>query len=477
MEEIGINTEVWLLKRKWMFINQCIGAAAYGLSLNIYFPTEYYYLKDIVKVKSPDLFFGLAQVSLFLSGVISSIIGSYYADYTKNFREICLFEDVLNIFGNLMYSLYYSPGLILFGQLLIGTTSARMTSSIGEISRVYETEKITQKLGILGMATLAGCVIGPCTTFFFQYIDIDVGKWKWNIGNMAGISMTIFYLLQFGINYFTLDNVSKEYTLKKDFSVVTAIKNSDTIEKNCMKYATDKTPLIIKSNYRLSFNQKYITSLRTIFKNRHVVFFLAMAVVQNYARGLIKIVMPIKAQEYLNWKQTDIAKFVVISMAVGSIPTMILISIVTKFVNDYFLYLSSFIVLILSLLLMGLLPMFKDDQKCIEVILYFAFSLNLGSASIFYIMSRAMLTKFVPENIQSITQGFRNALFEMAILLSGLCVMLPVTYLSQTMFVMLVIVCVSLAWYITEEYSYRNVQAIDVNYEIISRRYINETKI
>ena len=158
-----------------------------------------------------------------------------------------LFEDALNIFGNLMYSLYYSPNLILFGELLIGTTSARMTSSVGEIFRVYETEKITQKLVILGMVTFAGCIIEPFATFFSQYIDIDIGKWKWNVGNMAGISMIIFHLLQFGINYFTLDNVSKEYTLKKDFPVVAAIENSDRIEKNCMKYANDKSPLKLSS--------------------------------------------------------------------------------------------------------------------------------------------------------------------------------------------------------------------------------------
>ena len=45
------------------------------------------------------------------------------------------------------------------------------------------------------------------------------------------------------------------------------------------------------------------------------------------------------------------------------------------------------------------------------------------------------------------------------------------------MFVMIVIVCVSLAWYITEEHPYRKVQVIDVNYEIISRSYVNEAKI
>ena len=127
----------------------------WGISLWFIFeyllPTEHYYLKYSVKVENPDLYFGLAQASLFLSGVICSIVGSYYADYTKNVREICLFEDVLNIIGNIMYSLYYSPYLILFGQLLIGTTSARMTSTVGEISRVYGSDKITQKLGILGI--------------------------------------------------------------------------------------------------------------------------------------------------------------------------------------------------------------------------------------------------------------------------------------------------------------------------------------
>ena len=113
------SMEIWQRRRKWIFINHCIGGVAYGLSLNIYFPTEYYYLKNTIKVENPDFYFGLSQAALFLSGTIASIIGSYYADYTKNVREICLFEDLLNITGNVMYSLHYSPYLILFGQLLV----------------------------------------------------------------------------------------------------------------------------------------------------------------------------------------------------------------------------------------------------------------------------------------------------------------------------------------------------------------------
>lgn len=160
--------EKWQEKRKWMFFNHCVATVAYGLSLDAYFSTEYFYLTDSVKVKSPDLCFGLSKAVLCLSRAISSIIGSYYAGNTKNIREISLLDDLLNIAGNIMYSLYFSPYLILFGQLLIGTSSARMTSSIGEVSRVYEAEELTQKMGILGIMTVIGSILGPCNAFVFQ---------------------------------------------------------------------------------------------------------------------------------------------------------------------------------------------------------------------------------------------------------------------------------------------------------------------
>ena len=464
-----VNMEEWQRKRKWIFINLCIGALAYGLSLNIYFPTEYYYLKYTVKVENPDLYFGLAQASLFLSGVVCSIIGSYYADYTKNIREICLFEDVLNVIGNIMYTLYYSPYLIFFGQLLIGTTSARMTSTVGEISRVYGSDKITQKLGILGLIAVLGTLVGPCTTFIFQYVDICIGNWKWNIGNMVGISMTAFYLFQFTFNYFTLHNVSKEYTWKKEFFVKPAIESSG------IGYADETTPLRKSGDDELSFKHKYIISLKVLFGNKHIFFCLAMVILQNYARGLVKIVTPIKGDEYLSWKQIDIAKLWVISSAIGSIPSMILINILTKYVNDFFLYLSTFIVTILCLLLMGLLPMLKHDVKNVEIIFYCVATLYLMSNGTFHILPRAILAKFVPENIQSLAEGFRNALFELAVFISGLSVTLPATYLPQTMFAMAVVIAVSLAWYISEKRIYRNIKVIDVNYKDISAVCVDET--
>ena len=465
MEDFSVNMEHWRRKRKLMFINLAIGGLAYGLSLNIYFPTEYYYLKNTVKVEHPSLVFGLSQAGLFVSGAFSSIIGSYYGDLTKNIREICLLEDLLNIIGNIMYSLYYSPYFIIFGQILIGTTAARMASSTGEIARVYEPHELTQKLGIIGVVTVLGSVSAPSTIFLFQYVNTSIGNWRLNVGNMVGIAMTGFYLFQFLLNYFTLHNVSKELTLKKDHLLDKANEGSD------MEYDSEIEQLEISEINNidaLSFNKKYLITLKAVFQNKHITFCLAMCILLPYARGLAKLVVPIKAEEYFNWKQTDVAKLWIVSMIIGAILTMILISILAKFVNDFFLFLGSFISLLLCQLLMGLLPIFEDYEETAEVMLYFAMSLYLMSSSIFHILSRSILAKFVPENVQSIMEGIRSALFEIAAVLSSLSVTLSATYLSQTMFTSAIILCALTAWYIAEGKAYRNIKVIDIKHNKIT---------
>ena len=208
--------------------------------------------------------------------------------------------------------------------------------------------------------------------------------------------MTGFYLFQFSLNYFTLHNVSKEFTLKKDHLLGKTIEDSD------MEYDSEMEQHEISEINNIDtllFNKKYLITLKAVFLNKHMTFCLAMCILLPYARGLAKLVLPIKAEEYFNWQQTDIAKLWIVSMVIGAILTMILISILAKFVNDIFLVLGLFISLLLCQLLMGLLPIFKDYEETAEVVLYFAMSLYLISSSIFHILSRSILAKFVPENV------------------------------------------------------------------------------
>ena len=58
-----------------------------------------------------------------------------------------------------MYSLYCSPYLVLIGQLLISSTAGRLTSVVGEISRMYETNEITHKIAVLGTFSVIGAFV------------------------------------------------------------------------------------------------------------------------------------------------------------------------------------------------------------------------------------------------------------------------------------------------------------------------------
>ena len=183
-----------------------------------------------------------------------------------------------------------------------------------------------------------------------------------------------------------------------------------------------------------SFTGKYIITLNVLLRNKYILFWLLMGIVTVCARGFQKLVVPIKSEEYLNWKQKDIARLWVICMVLGTFPTLVIISILFKYVNDVFLHLVSLIALLVSLLLMGLLPLLKNVFRVTEIILHCTIITHFVSASVSHILSRSMLAKFVPESVQAVTEGIRSAVFELTASLLGMSVMLPVKYLSQTMF-------------------------------------------
>ena len=82
-----------------------------------------------------------------------------------------------------------------------------------------------------------------------------------------------------------------------------------------------------------------------------------------------------------------------------------------------------------------------------------------------------MLAKFVPENVQSITEGFRNSLYELAALLSGLSVTIAVNYLPEVMLALILIVCALTVLYVIQEGVYRYIKIIDVKHDKLVLKY------
>merc|ERR1719457_295341 len=98
-----------------------------------------------------------------------------------------------------------------------------------------------------------------------------------------------------------------------------------------------------------------------------------------------------------------------------------------------------------------------------DVLLYSNGILTLMSTAGFHIMSRSMLAKFVPENIQTVTEAIRNSLFELSYLIAGLCVQLPDTYMTEFMLTVAFLMTFALAWLIVNAEKFKYIEVIQID--------------
>lgn len=74
-----------------------------------------------------------------------------------------------------------------------------------------------------------------------------------------------------------------------------------------------------------------------------------------------------------------------------------------------------------------------------------------------------MLAKFVPDNIQTVTEAIRNALFELSYMVAGLSVKLPSSYFPEAMICMAVLIFFAIMWLLYDHKKYKQVKIISLN--------------
>ena len=339
----------WRRRRKWMYINICIGTFFYGLSQTIYYQTNYLYIRNTVKVNEPDFFYGIAKAIESIGGLISTLLPFYYADKTKNVRQILFIIVGAMLFGNIFYSLYYSPYIVLFGHFLIGCCTGLEAVGYAEIVRVSNPDELTKITSFLTIFTALGHAAGPCLTFIFYLVDVRIAGWKIVVGNMPGISMAVFLSFYFVLMYFTLNNVSKEFTLKdagdsnylyeaeEEKNLLTdslcktdrysAVEQNNTADQNT-------TPKHAFIEPKISFKQEYVFSLNLVRKNIYILILLELCAVLLVNDEIIYLLQPINAAKYLHWDQVNLAGFNLICFIVSIIPASLICTYSADKVND-----------------------------------------------------------------------------------------------------------------------------------------------
>ena len=479
------TSKEWLRKRKWTCINICIGTFIFGLCQSVYFQTEYLYFKNTMKVKKPELFYGLGEVIESIGGLISSLLPVYYADKSKNVRQILFIIVSAMLLGNIFYTLYYSPYFVLFGHLLIGCCSAVEVIGYGEAVRIYNPKELTKITSFLTIFTALGHAAGPCLTFLFSLVDVRIAGWKIVAGNMPGITMAVFILFYLVLMFFTLNNVSKDFTLK-DADESTSL--LETVDKTSTNYnetdhlvtgvirKTDKNGIIEQNNtfdediasniafveLEMSFKKGYALSINLVRKNVYLLMLLVICVLLTIPDEIIYLLQPINAVEYLHWNQIDLARLNLVIFTASTIPTSLLCMYLSEKVNDCFILLVGIVTLIMSQICMLMIPIvntmfLKAGTYSISVFVYGIYAVA------FHVSTRSMIAKYVPENIQTITEAFRMSLTTISYLIGGLLISIIVEYLIISLAIFCILSFICLCWVCINMNAYSNIKVIALN--------------
>lgn len=130
-EKEHVKLEKWKKKRKITTYLAMFHASIVGTEYSSIFISVLFYLNHILHAENANFFYGMIIGSMYTSSIIASTLFGKYMDKMRNARYIVIFTGILGIIGNLLYSLPYSPWLLVVGRFLCGFTDATLPVMTG----------------------------------------------------------------------------------------------------------------------------------------------------------------------------------------------------------------------------------------------------------------------------------------------------------------------------------------------------------
>ena len=95
---------------------------------------------------------------------------------------------------------------------------------------------------------------------------------------------------------------------------------------------------IVKHQEVVHSVRDYLLVIKCLLSNNYMLAVYIISVIVTYSRATLILLQPIKFHEYLAWTQTDLAIFNIIIIVGGSFVAAITISILTKYVEDFYIF-------------------------------------------------------------------------------------------------------------------------------------------
>lgn len=283
-------------KNKVLFLVQ---SSLLGISYSIIWPTLWTYVTQefTLSTKLEDLVYGLTYVAYPIGSMLSAKIVESMDLSTK---YMVLLLNMLEIIGNLVYTLTFFPGLTVVGRFVAGLGDAFYVVLMKEMksSRGIPDEKMT--IECLA-AFIVGVVLSPGINIVTTFLKFKLGLWVLNPNTYPGLTTSVLFLLmQFVILIFL-----KEEKNNTSFGPIYASSSSATT--GTTSRFIEVTNMIKESPITIWYVNCY-------------------AFIYTYIVAMLELMIPIIMYEVLNASQREL---MILYAVIGTVYAMLLMMTMT----------------------------------------------------------------------------------------------------------------------------------------------------
>eukprot|EP00111_Clytia_hemisphaerica_P019756 TCONS_00058296-protein len=204
----------WKQKRRQTMIAMLLVNLVGGMDISIILATIVPYLRYTIIVQDVNAFYAFITTAFCVSSAVFGIISGKLVDRTRQMKIFTSITLLLQVVGNLVYTIPISSAFPLVGRLLAGAGESFTGVCIGEVIRIYDTKGSNRIICWLAMMSSFGYVIGPVISIPLSKCHFKIYELRIDGYNIAGVLIAILCSLTFMLCQFMMHDCSKIFDMK-----------------------------------------------------------------------------------------------------------------------------------------------------------------------------------------------------------------------------------------------------------------------
>lgn len=376
----------WKVRRRNTSIAFAIQRFLLGMDYSVKCITLWIYIKTLMHLDHPRIYYALASFSYFASAIVFSAVISKIADKYRNIRTLFFVCNTCVIVGNVIYALPLSRWCLITGSLLSGIGFPLNAVITGELARSYKDDQLTFQLSLGGMFGNVGFLLAPGVNIGFSSINRWFGGWHITYANFPLLYSAALFVVSQVICATMISNLSKEYDLKAEREA----SNSDLNESS----TSGGTP-------------KVMTVFKAAITNPDTALLLIIAFFETFLLVSTDLWIPIMIIDVLKWPVNALNGIVLASGVTCIGPCVLLMR---KKYTDKFLYSVGIVCLVMYALIQLIffgISVYKSNTIFL-IICWSFYCIFIAAATIVKdVIICSFLAKMVTSNVQSSIDSLR----------------------------------------------------------------------